>query len=321
MVVLSCQVAPAAETRAAVAQVELPGAMPVPRLQATPLPAHQVSLGWDGAEVTRYHFRHDDRRPYLFPVLGPSGMSLTRMGHPHDPDSHSHHNSVWISHDDVNGDSYWSDGGAGRIVHRRLVRLADGADATGEASVTAANQWIGKEDRIQLDELRRVALRILPDDERLIVIDLELRAREQPVTFGQTAFGLIGVRMAKSVGVHDGGGLIRNSAGQHGEQGPDGCFRKPARWCDYSGPIATGVIEGITLMDHSSNVSHPTPFHVRDDGWMGACLTWAGPLVIEPGQPLRLRYALYIHRGAPVAEHLDRIWNEFNEDALEPLSP
>ena len=62
-------------------------------------------------------------------MIGPSGRSLTRMGHPHDPVTHSHHNSVWVSHHDVNGESFWDDRGPGRIVHRRVIRYDDGDDA------------------------------------------------------------------------------------------------------------------------------------------------------------------------------------------------
>ena len=38
------------------------------------------------------------------------------MGHPHDPVGHSHHNSVWIAHESVNGESFW--------VHSLSLRLA-----------------------------------------------------------------------------------------------------------------------------------------------------------------------------------------------------
>ncbi len=90
-----------------------------------------------------------------------------------------------------------------------------------------------------------------------------------------------------------------------------GCFRKPARWVDYSGPITREAIEGITLMDHPMNLNHPVPFHVRDDGWMGAALTFSGAHRIEPGSPLRLRYGLYVHRGQPEPAAINREWEAF----------
>ena len=82
-------------TSGVVAAQEVPEPKPVPRLQVIPQPYGQVSFQRDGVEITRYHFGADLERPFLFPVVGPSGRSLTRMGHPRDPETHSHHNSVW----------------------------------------------------------------------------------------------------------------------------------------------------------------------------------------------------------------------------------
>jgi hypothetical protein len=54
-------------------------------------------------------------------------------------------------------------------------------------------------------------VRLLDAKQWMLLIDLELAPEGgREVTLGQTAFGLIGVRMAKTIGVHDGGGTIRN---------------------------------------------------------------------------------------------------------------
>jgi hypothetical protein len=128
------------------------------------------------------------------------------------------------------------------------------------------------------------------------------------VTLGKTNFGVIGVRMAKTIGVHDGGGMIRNSEGAVNE--PQ-VHEKPARWVDYSGAITAQAREGITLLDHPINPNHPTVFHVRDDGWMGAALNFAGPRTIEPGRPLKLRYGLWVHAGVPAASTIDEQFAAF----------
>ena len=66
-------------------------------------------------------------------------------------------------------------------------------------------------------------------------------------------------------------------------------------------------------MDHPSNPNHPTYFHVRNDGWMGASLTYDADRVIEPGKPLHLRYGLYVHGGAPAPEQINRRWADFTK--------
>ena len=287
---------------------------PAPRLQAVPLPYHQVSFERDGREIARLHFGAELRRPFVFPVIGPSGRSLTRMGHPHDPEGHSHHNSVWLSHNDVQGVVFWGDRGKGRIVHQRIEKIGEDGAASW---VISHNAWINEETKKSLlFERRRTHVGLLDNDEWLLILDSQFQAKEE-IVLGKTPFGMTGVRMAKPIGVHDGGGTIRNSAGQTNEKE---VFWKRAKWVDYSGAIADTKVEGITLFDHPDNPNHPSVYHVRDDGWMGAALTFDAPLKITPTAPLKLRYGLYGHAGQPSAEHLEQRWSAFAKLELpEPV--
>ena len=130
------------------------------------------------------------------------------------------------------------------------------------------------------------------------------------VTLGKTPFGMVGVRMAKTIGVDDGGGTIRNSEGAVNEKE---VFWKRAKWVDYSGAITNDQVEGVALFDHPENPSFPAHFHVRNDGWMGASLTFEGPREIRPGQSLRLRYGLYIHSDFNPAAVMNEAWGRLAE--------
>lgn len=290
---------------------ELPDALPVPLMQVIPLPDEKASFRCEGRELTCAHFGPLLRRPYLFPIVGPEGHTLTRMGHPRDPHSHSHHNSVWIAHQDVDGVDFWSDrepttGKLGRIVHQKIEELDDGDK---KAWLTSWNHWVDPEGNTILVERRRITVFAPTDDQWLAIIDLRFDSpREMPVEIRRNPFGMIGVRMAKTIGVRDGGGRILNSEGRRNESE---VFRRPAKWCDYSGPITNRLAAGITLFDHPDNPNHPAPFHVRNDGWMGACLTLDRSISVSREQPLVLRYGLWIHRGAPGVDILEAKWREF----------
>jgi hypothetical protein len=232
------------------------------------------------------------------------------MGHPHDPESHSHHNSIWISHHNVSGVDFWSDGGKGKIQHKRIIKFEDDDKA---CSIITENHWLTNQNKVLLLETRKVIAVLLDDSEWLMIIDMKFKTSDEPVMLGKTPFGVIGIRMAKTIGVNDGGGMIRNSEGAMNEKE---VFWKRARWVDYSGLITNENSEGITLFDHPENPNFPSYFHVRNDGWMGASLTHDGPRKIQADKPLHLRYGLYIHSDIKPADSIDAKWKQFVKISL-----
>ncbi|MGY8769083.1 MAG: DUF6807 domain-containing protein [Pirellulales bacterium] len=300
-------------TRHSNADETLAGTKPVPQMQVLPMPYDQASVTRNGKEISRYHFGQSLNRPFLYPIIGPSGRSLTRMGHPHDPNGHSHHNSVWVTHHIVNGVNFWGDTGTGKIRQQSVHRYLDSDDL---AMIETKNHWIDlAKDQVLLEERRTMQFLPLQKHQWMLVLQIEFKAMQPKVTFEDTAFGLTGVRMAKTIGVHDGGGTIRNSEGQVNEKE---VFRKPARWVDYSGPIAPGKIEGITLMDHPKNINHPTSFHVRGDGWMGSSLSFEKPIALKKGESLTLIYGLYIHSGLPSLQDINTQYEQFSKMVIVP---
>jgi hypothetical protein len=293
---------------------QLPEAKPIPKTQVIPLPHHVTSFQWEGRELTAAHFAPEDRRPFWYPIRSSHDPSLTRMGHPHDPLTHSHHNSVWIAHASVNGIDFWGDQAklGGKITTVEVSREGY-EDADEHASMRTVNHWTSLDDgKLQVIETRHTEIRPLRGAASwFMIVDLCLATPPgSKANFGASGFGLIAVRMAKSIGVLDGGGRILNSEGQVNEAA---IFRKPARWCDYSGRItsATEGFGGITLMNHPSNPRNPTAFHVRDDGWMGCCLSLDESVEITENRPLRLRYALWVHDGVASLEACQTHWSLF----------
>jgi hypothetical protein len=92
---------------------------------------------------------------------------------------------------------------------------------------------------------------------------------------------------------------------------------------DYSGPVAVGrgqdrrpLVEGITYFDHPSNLRHPTYWHVREDGWMGASFCMQEGYTIERAAPLTLRYLLHAHRGGYEHARAEKVHQGFSNRPL-----
>jgi hypothetical protein len=266
--------------------------MAVPRCTLLPLPDHQVSFQVDGAERLRWHFGPQYPRPFFYPLLGPaSGVSLTRMGHPGAPD-HDHHRSVWFAHEKVSGVNFWTDTTPARVRQKQWLAYQDGE---AEAVMAVRLGWFdGHDPRELLAQDLFAAVIPGPDGETFVELQATFRPTAERLEFGKTNFGFLAVRVAKAISVAFGSGVLTNSEGAAGEPA---IFGKPAAWVDSSGEQRGGA-EGVTYFDHPANPGHPTPWHVREDGWMGASVCLAGPRLTTRKEPLTLRYLLHAHRGA-----------------------
>jgi hypothetical protein len=288
--------------------------MPIPRCQVIPLPDHQASFQIAGVERLRWHYGDSYPRPFFYPFVGPSGQSLTRMGHPGAPD-HDHHRSIWFAHHKVLGIDFWSDQSPARVRQKQWLCYHDSADAAGIAVLLG---WYDGHDPKELMEQEMIAwLSPHANGELLLELQSSFRPTAATLELGKTNFGFLAVRVAKAISAHFGGGTITGSDGQTGEPA---LFGKPSKWVDYSGSIAANTVEGITYFDHAANPGYPAHWHVREDGWMNAGASLTNSIIVERSKPLVLRYLLYAHRGAIDTKRADSISRTFAESQVLQLS-
>jgi hypothetical protein len=287
----------------------------------------------DGKLFTEY--RHAGlAKPVLFPLVGPGGERLTRgwpleegvAGEAHD---HPHHESVWFTHGMVNGIDFWAKAkgpwpappGAEPIP--RIV-TSDLQTATGDgkgATIASKNAWFAPDGTVVCTDTRRFAF-AADDSSRTIDVTITLHAGHGAVTLGDTKEGTMALRVATALQPKDANGStgaagrIVNSAGQ--ENGA--AWGKPARWVDYSGTIA-GQVAGIAILDHPTNLRHPTHWHARDYGLFAAnpfglhdftgAAKGSGDHVIPAGGSLTLRYRIILHSGDAAHAAVEQRWREW----------
>ena len=286
-----------------------------PRVQVIP-EIGRASLCIDGVERVGYDFGATAARPFLFPLIGPAGALLTRMGHP-DPLGHEHHKSVWFGHQNVAGINFWEERPSTDIqIRHRRVRLYHDGHAWG--GLVAELNWWAQGRSILLQELTIV---VEPAHDGGFALDLQSRFESpdgNPVELGRTDFGFLGVRVAKTMSEEFGGGQLTDADGARGEAA---IFGKPCRWVDYAGPSAPGKVEGICFMDHPSNPNSPARWHVRRDGWMGASFNHDSPNGVARDHPLALRYRLFVHAGHADRDNLAAAWEAFAQTPPYAIVP
>lgn len=274
---------------------------PYPRVQIHMEPREKLSIRIDGEERLGYWYGPDAPKTYFYPVIGPAGQPITSCGDTESPEGHHHHRSLWIEHESVNGVCFeWAEPGAvkrnpsappcGRIVHERFGRIEDGPIYAGFYEELA---WVSEDDSLTMRERRGV--RIVPLDGGELFIDLQITLIGGPngTRIGQSAYGILALRVQRWMSVTHGGGQVRNGIGGLNESE---MMKRRAPWCDYSGPVSPNEVNGIAVFDHPDNPGHPNPWFVRDGGWMSASPFAECNKELAPDEPMTFCYRVFVHR-------------------------
>lgn len=262
-----------------------------------------------GELFSEYHFQGGSR-PFLYPVLLPGGLPLTRNWPMKESDGeerdHPHHRSLWWAHGELNGVDFWSESDrAGRTVHDRFLEVRSGVE---RGVIRTANRLVDRDGRIIATDERRLTFFVLEQD-RVLDFEVTIHASHGPLEFGDTKEGTMAIRLNESMRLkpnkdHAGkpvGHIINSEGVRDGDT-----WGKRAAWVDYYGTVS-GQTVGVAILDHPKNPRHPTWWHVRDYGLFAANPfgihdferkpAGSGKLVVSTGQKLTFRYRLLFHRG------------------------
>ncbi|MBT3380446.1 MAG: hypothetical protein HN742_00425 [Lentisphaerae bacterium] len=255
-----------------------------------------------GKLFTQYKFGRDQKKPYLWPLAGPTtGKSVTTET----SEPYPHHNSMWFGCDHLNGRDYWHHQNPnGAIFSRGPVLEA----AKGEKVVFSDTcEWTPRDGKTLASptmlDIRRITIQA--PDAKTRLIDFQIAwVPLVDVTITKTNHSLFALRMHPDLSVQSGGTMI-NAEGAR-QQG--GTLGKPSAWIDYHG-TRDGKTEGAAILGHPSNRWYPSPWLTRDYGFFSPTpMQWLKrPLLLPKGQPVVLAYRVVVHSGtheeAGIAAH------------------
>jgi hypothetical protein len=262
-----------------------------------------VTVNVDGKLFTQYLVKSGNK-PALWPIVGPTGKEMTRAypmvsARDNERADHVHHRSLWFTHGDVNGTSFWAEERrSGIIEHREFLRVEGGKTAM----IVTRNDWLDNDGEKLCSDVRSLTFGA-DNDRRWIDFDITIIAGENAVEFGDTKEGTFGVRVAGTMKVDaDMGGKIVNSLGDTDKD----AWGKRASWVDYHGPVE-GEILGIAVLNHPTSFRFPTYWHVRTYGLFAANPFGVhnfennnekdGSYTLEPGRSFAFRYRVVLHKG------------------------
>ena len=265
----------------------------------------KVTVQFDGELFTEYCYK-DSPRPYFYPLIGPTGVGVTRNWPMKDGENeehdHTHHRSLWYAHGSINGIDFWTDGvrNSGNIVHDKFLKIESGKNM---ATIESQNKYVAANGKLICTDTRNHKLYYLPDA-KMVDFEITYHASEGQVVLGDTKEGSMALRLAPTMrlaGRVAQGHIINSEGIKDGDT-----WGKRASWVDYYGPVNNEIV-GVAMFDNPQNPKHPTWWHVRDYGLFAANPfgvsdfekkpKGTGNVTIPEGENLTFKYRIYIHKG------------------------
>ena len=278
--------------------------------------AGRVDVMIDGASFTSFHYDAKWDKPFLYPIRTASGIVISR-GWPVEPrpgeqQDHPWHRGIWWGHGDINGEDFWRekpDKSTSRLVIEGKPKATGDTLEAKLAMVSSKGERVGTV--TQRFTFRREGAHVLIDSAIMVRADAG-----EALRFGDTEDGGFGFRLSDDFR-QDRGARLVNSQGQ---SGTEQIWGKPAKWVHYSAAV-DGKPAGVAVLDHPTNLRHPTRWHAR-----GYSLNAANPFALgdftgnksndgsytaPAGSELRLRYLVAIHEGDLTADRIEQYFTSF----------
>lgn len=259
-------------------------------------------------------------KPYLWPIYGPTGKSMTRAypmkDVPGEKQDHPHHRGLCFGHESIGGYDTWAEKATfvdkegkpnpknaerlehlGSIKHREFKELTGGKTGV----VYALSDYVDAKGNVTLTEERCMTFRV-EGDTRMIDVDIDLVASNGAVTVDDKKDAGLSIRVPHSMSVDakEGGTIITST----GDKDAD-AWGKRAPWCDFNGPVE-GEHLGIAMLNHPSSFRYPTPWHARTYGLFTAnpfglsqlkLQTDSAAFELKQGERVKLRHRFIFHKG------------------------
>jgi hypothetical protein len=310
----------------------------------------QLDVFIGGQLFTSYCYWDSQKKPILYPLQTAKGTVVTRS-YPvakiaGERTDHPHHVSVWFNYGNINGVDFWNNSGGrnsekmGSIRHQAVKSIRNGK---GKAELDVTMDWIMPNGSKVLQQDETIVFRA---GKELRVIDriITLTAQKEPVVFGDSKEGALGIRVARpleepstqpliftdeqgnptKVAVLDNTGVEGVYLSSEGQVGEKNSWGKKAKWMTLSGMVR-GEDVVLAIFDHPKNPLYPTYWHNRGYGLFaanpfGAKEFTGGATVLnytlQPGESTTMRFRILVYSGKLTAGQTEAQYQQFLREVV-----
>jgi len=310
---------------------------------------HRVDVTVGGELFTSYMYADSFEKPFLFPIIAANGTIVTR-GYPIDPregesPDHPHHTGYWFNYGDVSGINFWGnsknvpDSSRYRYGVIRMKSIDSLESLPGKGVLEVSQEWVDNEGSVMINE-KVTFLFAEGEDYRCIDRITTLTTPLPEVRFNDTKEGAFAIRVARflkfpsdepgkyidasgnvaEVPVLNNEGVNGNYLSSEGIEGA-GVWGTRARWMKLYA-VNEGDTISLVMMDHPSNLNHPTYWHARTYGLFSAnpfgVKDFTGgedelDYVLKEGESQTFRHRLFIKSGRDfTADEIEAEWKRFS---------
>lgn len=291
----------------------------------------------DGKLFTSYMYPANLEKPFLYPVIAPSGSVITR-GYPLEPrkverTDHPHHMGIWFNHGHVNGLDFWNNSSAipaekkdsyGQIVVKEIVKIKSGKEGTlevisnwddikGNTLLIENTRYVfsGDKNSRTIDHISTLTatngtVLISDNKEGMFAIRVD-RAFEMPTTqpaiFTDDKGNPTTVKSTDNNGVT---GMYTSSTGKKGDE----VWGTRNDWVLLSG-TKDNVLTTMGIFDHPKNFGYPSHSHARGYGLFSTNNIGGVSynkndgkmdVTLQKGESITFRHRFYVQSGAELTK-------------------
>lgn len=277
-----------------------------------------------GKTVWRFNKGDEGSKPYFHPVSLSNGTVLTEPR----PADHPWHLALWFSWKYLNGRNYWEENPETHVSDgvTKLVSSSFKKNPDFSAVVELQLAYHPKDEKPILTENRRIEIDAPRDDggygidwtsvfktlDKKVLFDrTPILGEKNGVEYGGYAgLSIRFTNQAKHILVSSPQGLITMNIGKHR-------YSESHPWMDYTFKLKDGTEAGIAIIDHKSNLRHPTPWYsiVNPETpfyYYSPAILHEAPFSLDADQSFTLRYRIVIHPGRTDMEAMNREMIDFH---------